>query len=155
MTRDRLDELFQHCADLGVDVEWEDLGPKKRGEYQWWREVIVLSTRLTDRVVPLALAHELAHAIFGDKETTPPAERRAWEWAAAFLITPSAYRRAEWIVGCEPKLLAAELDVNVKVIEAWRRWWGKQGHRLDSVLLEDPFWDDEGAAEALAERDLG
>ena len=139
MTRDRLDELFQHCADIGVEVEWADLGPRRRGEYQWWRRTIVLSTRMVDRTIPIALAHELAHAIFDDRETTALCERRAWEWAAAYLVTPSSYRRAEWVVGSEPRLLAAELEVNVHIIEAWRRWWEKRGHKLDAVTLEDPW----------------
>lgn len=29
LSRDRLDELFRHCADLSLNVEWSDLGDKR------------------------------------------------------------------------------------------------------------------------------
>lgn len=130
MTRDRLDHVFQHCADLGIDVEWEDLGATKHGEYQLQGDRIVLSLRLTRRQTIACLAHELGHREFGDRCSTPPVERRAWEYAAAFLITPSEYRAAETEVGHHLSALAAELEVTPKVIEAWRRWWEKRGRHL-------------------------
>lgn len=130
MTRDRLDEIFQHYADIGVDVEWRDLGSKKRGEYDWYVDKVIVSLRLDQRQLLSCLAHELGHRHFGDRCSTPAVERRAWEYAAAFLITPSAYQRAEAFVGHQVSALAIELGVTPKVIEAWRRWWEKRGKAL-------------------------
>ncbi|MCF6376939.1 ImmA/IrrE family metallo-endopeptidase [Nocardioides KLBMP 9356] len=121
-----LDELLWHCADLGVDVEWADLGPTKHGGYKASTDVITLSHRLTRRQAIATLAHELGHRAFGDRCSTPAVERRAWEYAAAFLITPSEYARAEAEVGCHMAALAEHLDVTPKVIEAWRRWAHKR-----------------------------
>lgn len=122
--------MFQHCADLGIDVTWADLGPTRHGEYRVAADVITLSLRLTRRQTIACLAHELGHREFGDACSTPVKERRAWEYAAALLITPTEYRSAERMVGHHLGDLAAELEVTTKVVEAWRRWWRKQGRRL-------------------------
>jgi Zn-dependent peptidase ImmA (M78 family) len=132
LSRDRLDHLFQHCADLGIDVEWADLGPIRHGQYRATTGVITLNIRLTRRRSIAALGHELGHREFGDTCSTPLTERRAWEYAAALLVTPAEYRQAEERVGHHVADLAAELEVTTKVIEAWRRWWetrGRQRHR--------------------------
>ena len=130
MKRDQLDLLFQHCADLGIDVEWSDLAAHRHGEYHWTGDRIVLNLRLTRRQAISALAHELGHQAYGDRCSTPAAERRAWEYAAAFLITPARYAAAERVVGHHLSALAAELEVTPRVVEAWRRWWAKRGHQL-------------------------
>lgn len=137
--KDRLDQLFRHCADLGIEVEWADLGPVRHGEYRALADRITLNLRLTRRQTISALAHELGHREFGDRCSTPAVERRAWEYAAAFLITPGEYARAERLVGHHEGALAAELEVTPKVIEAWRRWWhrcGKDRHASRQRRLE-------------------
>jgi hypothetical protein len=126
MTRDRLDELFQHCADLGIDVQWHDLGERRRGEYRRHERTIVLNPRLTRRQVVACLAHELGHERFGHGCSTPANERRAWEYAAALVLTPAEYAAAEARVGDHPSGLAIELAVTPQLIEAWRRWWRKR-----------------------------
>lgn len=130
MTRDRLDELLKHCADLGIDVEWADLGDKRRGEYRWRDDTIVVNPRLSARQLTATLAHELGHHRFGDRCSSPRAERRAWEYGAAMLITPTEYRRAEAMVGHHLSALAIELEVTPRLVEAWRRWWEKRGQHL-------------------------
>lgn len=130
MTRDRLDLLFQHCADLDINVDWDDLGSVRHGEYRLVDDRIVLNFRLTRRQTVACLGHELGHRAFGDACSTPANERRAWEYAAAFLIAPREYQQAEERVGHHLSALAAELEVTPKVIEAWRRWWGKRGQQL-------------------------
>lgn len=130
MTRDRLHHLFQHCADLGIDVEWDDLGSKRRGHYNWVDDKIVLSLRLTRAQATACLAHEVAHRELGDQCSTPAVERRAWEHAAAFVISPPEYAAAEDLVGHHTSSLAIELGVTPKMIEAWRRWWEKRGRDL-------------------------
>jgi len=132
-TRDRLDELFQHCADLGIEVDWADLGSKRRGQYVWREDRIVLSIRLTRAQATAVLAHELGHQRFGDTCSTPPSERRAWEYGAALLITPHEYAEAERLVGHHLAALAIELGVTPKLIEAWRRWWHLRGRAVTTL----------------------
>ncbi len=135
-----LNQLFRHCADLGIEVEWADLGSTKHGEYRATTDTITLSARLTHRQALAALAHEIGHREFGDRCSTPAIERRAWEYAAAFLITPPDYAAAENAVGSHMGALASELEVTPKVIEAWRRWWHKRGHLLEGG--DHISWDD-------------
>jgi hypothetical protein len=131
--RDRLDELFQHCADLGVDIEWLDLGETRRGAYLRHADTIVLSPRLTRSQVVACLAHELGHRRFGHGCSSPANERRAWDYAAALLVTAAEYALAEERVGSEPAALALELAVTPQLIEAWRRWWRQRGHLAATV----------------------
>jgi hypothetical protein len=126
--RDRLDDLLQHCAELGIDVRWQDLGETRRGEYHRLDNTIVLSPRLTGRQVVACLAHELGHERFGHTCSSPANERRAWEYAAALVITPTEYAVAEARVGPDPAGLAIELAVTPRLVEAWRRWWRQRGH---------------------------
>jgi hypothetical protein len=126
VTRDPLDELFQHCADLGIDVAWQDLGDRRRGEYRRRDNLIVLSPRLTRRQAVACLAHELGHERFGHGCSSPANERRAWEYAAALVLTPAEYAAAEERVGPDAAGLAIELAVTPQLIEAWRRWWRKR-----------------------------
>ena len=130
MTSKRLDDLFRHCADLQVDVEWGDLGDDTRGEYDSEGDVIRLHHALTEREVVSVLAHEIGHRHFGDVESTAGNERRAWEYAAAMLLTPEEYEVAESIAGHHPCALALELGVTPELIVAWRRWWTRRGQFL-------------------------
>jgi Zn-dependent peptidase ImmA (M78 family) len=71
------------------------------------------------------LAHELGHHVHGDaptpdRHTYARQERRAWEWAATFLIDAETYKQAELTVGPHPGALAAELGVTVHLIRVWR-----------------------------------
>ena len=132
MSRDRLDHLFQHCADLGIEVEWAPLLPYRRGAYHRDGNLIVLNLRLTWAQATATLAHELGHHRFGDTCSTPANERRAWEYGAAMLITPGEYAAAEELVGHHTAALALELGVTPKLIEAWQRWWEKRGRLLES-----------------------
>ncbi|KAB2809223.1 ImmA/IrrE family metallo-endopeptidase [Pimelobacter simplex] len=135
MTRDRLMEVFNHCADLGIEVEWAHLGEYVRGGYEWRSGRIYLSLLLTAAQAVSTLVHELGHHKFGDRCTDPIAERRAWEYGAAFLINPEEYREAERLVGHHASALAIELGVTPKLIEAWRRWWQTRGHLLTDLQL--------------------
>lgn len=123
----RLDLLYHHCADLGIDVEWADLGEYRRGDYCAELRLIRLNHRLTQVEAACTLGHEVAHHLFGDRCSTPAVERRAWERAAAILITPAEYAAAERLVGCHPNALAAELEVTPHLIRAWRRWFARTG----------------------------
>lgn len=135
MTRDRHDELFAHCADVGIDVQWADLGEYLRGFYRHEQRRIVLDRRLSRQQVTATLAHEIGHWRFSDTCSTPANERRAWEYGAAMIITPDEYQRAEQIVGHHLAALAIELGVTPPLIEAWRRWWRTRGQFLDRESL--------------------
>lgn len=130
MSRNRLDELYQHCADLNVMVEWADLGATRHGEYDWRRNVIRLNWRMTRAQSIACLAHELGHVFWNDLCSSPAAERRAWRYGAAVLITPEEYAAAEEAVGCHAGAMAAELDVTPRLIHAWRDWWRSRPEHL-------------------------
>ena len=132
-TRDRLDELFRHCADLGIEVEWRDLGETRRGEFRRHANTIVLNPRLTGPQMLACLAHELGHAVLGHGCSTPANERRAWEHAAALVITPAEYAAAEARVGPAPPALALELAVTPRLVEGWQRWWLTRGRQVTST----------------------
>lgn len=123
----RLDGLFAHSADLGLEVEWADLGGSRRGAYYDDAGRIILHRGLTRAQATATLAHELGHHAFGDRCSTPPVEQRAWEYGAALVIGAQEYRRAERIVGHHPSALAAELGVTRRLIEAWQDWRRRQG----------------------------
>jgi IrrE N-terminal-like domain len=129
-SRDRWDELVQRCADLGVDLQWRDLGETRRGEFRRPTNTIVLNSRLTRRQAVACLAHELGHQHFGDACSTPAVERRAWEYAAALVISPDEYAAAEERVGPDPAALSLELAVTPPLIHGWRRWWRARGRSV-------------------------
>lgn len=136
----RLDELFHHCADLGVNVVYEDLSHlSHRGEWRWWEDVIALHHKLTVAQTVSVLGHEVGHVVFGDVCSTPAVERRAWEYAASMLVTPVEYAAAETLVGCHVGALAKELEVTTKLVEAWRRWWLMKGRHLHPETLGRPL----------------
>jgi hypothetical protein len=126
LTRDRLELLLEHCGDLAVEVDWVDLGARRRGEYLDDQRLIRLNTRLTRVQATATLAHEIGHAVFGDRCSTPHAERRAWEYGASLVITPDQYARAERLVGSHPAAIAVELEVTPRLVEAWREWFRRR-----------------------------
>lgn len=111
---------------MGLEVEWCDLGPRRRGHYLDDSREIQLNTRLTRAQATATLAHEVGHATFGDRCSTPANERRAWEYGAALIITLDEYAVAEELVGSHTGALADELGVTPILIEAWRRWFRKR-----------------------------
>lgn len=118
----RLDLLFAHAADLQLDVEWADLGEVRRGFYSDDLGLIVLDSSLTRAQATATLAHEIGHAVFGDRCSTPKAERRAWEYGASLVVDVKDYQRAERIAGHCPSAVAAELGVTRRLVEAWQDW---------------------------------
>lgn len=77
------------------------------------------------------IAHELGHAHYGHKVSTPKNERQADSYAAQLLITEEAYRRAEEAYGTNIEKLAYELEVTPSLVIAWR-----QNH--ETVKGKDP-----------------
>ena len=122
----RLGLLLEHAADLGLDVEWADLGDVRRGVYLRDQSLVVLNNRLTRAQATATLAHEIGHAVFGDACSTPEAERRASELGASLVIDVAEYERAERLVGPHAGALADELGVTPHLVEAWRRWYERR-----------------------------
>lgn len=123
----KLDLLYAHAADLGLDVEWTNLGPVRRGEYRHSKNLIRLHCGLTRAQATATLAHELGHATFGDRCSTVKSEQRAWEYGASLIITVKEYQHAERVVGHHPTAIATELAVTRKLIESWQDWYRRGG----------------------------
>lgn len=96
-----------------------------RGFYQPETRLIVISSHLTQIQAHCTLAHELGHAVYGDRPTRNHSqhdfqERRANEWAATTIIDPHDYAEAEQLYGPHPGALAQQLRVTRELIEAWQ-----------------------------------
>ncbi|WP_243061201.1 ImmA/IrrE family metallo-endopeptidase [Nocardioides sp. SR21] len=129
----RFDELAQHAADLRIDVAWTfDLPGDIHAFYEHDDRLIVLNHRCTQAQVIGALAHEVGHAVFGDRCSTEAIERRADEYGASLVIGRDEYADAESLVGPHAGALARQLDVTRDLVLAWRRWWWRIG-RLEEA----------------------
>jgi hypothetical protein len=120
------DRLFSLAERLGVRVEYADLPPDRDGEYYRDRALIRLQHRMPARLHRSVLAHECAHARYGDAPARVPAlgakqEVRADEWAALQLIDRDDYARAEALHDAHPGAMAVELGVTSDLIDAYRR----------------------------------
>jgi hypothetical protein len=131
---DRLDALCQHAADLGLEVEWTcDLPGDCHGYYEDDARLVVLNYRCTIAQAVSALAHEIGHAVFGDRCSTDAVERRADEYGASLVLTAEDYAAAEREVGPHPGALARRLGVTRDLVLAWRRWWWRTGRVAEAA----------------------
>lgn len=104
---------------------------RTRGGFDPATRTIRLNPGMSARTTRSVLAHELGHATLGhavlgyDPASTPAIrraqERQADEWAAARLLTPSAYAAAEETRGPHLASLAFELDVTIELVIAYQR----------------------------------
>lgn len=112
---------------LGVRIDYvRNMPPDRDGEYIHQRRLIRLRAGMTQRLHRSVLAHECAHAVFGDEPTMfGPAnakqERRADEWAALRLIHHDDYRAAEQLHHGHAGAIAHDLGVVRSIIEAYQR----------------------------------
>ena len=120
----------QHIHDaldaLGVRVRYADLPVDRDGEYLHRRKLIRLQRGMATRLHRSVLAHEAAHAVFGDVPSrfgpvNAKQERRADEWAALRLIDVDDYRAAEALHHGHVEAIAVELNVIVDLVEAFQR----------------------------------
>ncbi len=120
---------MQHLIDLaetnGITIEYAPL-KHRDGEYRHDLKRIRLREGMNYRLERSTLAHELAHAAFGDQPSkfgpvTAKQERRADEWAAWQLITLSTYREAEQLHNGHIPSMAHELGVISRLVEAAQR----------------------------------
>jgi hypothetical protein len=120
----RMDLLFHHAADMGLDVEYKDLGDR-HGEFRPWSKRIVLHcAHRVDQMVS-AFAHEVAHAIFHDECSTGWREERADRIGASLIITEDEYAAAEAEVGPHLGALASALEVTPRLVLGWQRWYAR------------------------------
>lgn len=121
------DEHLQDALDaLGVHIVTTPLTHGRDGEYVHGRKLIRLRPGMSARLRRSVLAHECAHAVFGDVPTRfgpvhAKQERRADEWAALRLIHLDDYRHAEHIHGPHPGAIAHDLGVVRSIVEAYQR----------------------------------
>lgn len=126
MGDDKLDDLYQHAADLRLDVVWRcDLPEKRHGLYLDDRREIRLNYYCTKAQATAALAHEIGHYMYSDRCSTGLSERRADEFGAGLIISRDEYAAAERIVGHHPGALARELETTHRMVLAWRRWYAR------------------------------
>lgn len=116
--------LLEMVAALGLTLEYRPL-VNRNGEYRHDLKRIRIREGLTLRQERCALAHELAHAVFGDVPSRfGPAnakqERRADEWAALRLITPDGYRAAEERWSGHVGAMAYDLGVTSRLVKVYQ-----------------------------------
>lgn len=117
------DQLHALADRLGVRIQWHTNGPK--GLWVSTHRIITLREGMGWRKLRCTLAHELGHAVHNDQPATSQRlydrqETRADKWAAGALISESAYRSAEALVGSHAGALAIELSVTTHIIHTWR-----------------------------------
>lgn len=111
---------------LGVKIEYTDLGHLDRdGDYDHATRTIRLQKGMTTRLKRSVLAHEVAHAVYGDVPTmfgpmNMKQERRADEWAALQLIGLDDYKRAERIHQGHAPSIALELGVITRTVDTYQ-----------------------------------
>lgn len=110
-------DLILHAEDMGASVVWAQELPE-RGRYYPGVNLIVIRHGMTERRTVSTLAHELAHHYYGDQLCTPAAGRRAWRWAAHFLIPDRDYAEAE-AEHQSAGAIAQHLGVTVDVVRAF------------------------------------
>lgn len=118
--------LLEMLEALGVRVEYAKLASDRDGEYIHARRLIRLRHGMTERLHRSVLAHECAHAVFGDEPSmfgpvNRKQERRADEWAALRLIDHETYKRAELIHHGHAGAIAHDLGVVRSIVEAYQQ----------------------------------
>lgn len=121
-----IDQRLLDFADaLGVRIEYRDLPTDRDGQYVHARRVIYLRPGMHGRHHRSVLAHELAHALWGDVPSrfgpvNAKQERRAEEWAALRLIDQDDYRYFEMVNDGRPAGIALDLGVMTSIVKAYQ-----------------------------------
>lgn len=121
-----IDQRLLDFADaLGVRIEYRALPADRDGQYVHARRVIYLRPGMHARHHRSVLAHELAHALWGDVPSkfgpvNAKQERRAEEWAALRLIHHDDYRYFEMVHDGRPAGIALELGVMTSTVKVYQ-----------------------------------
>lgn len=125
--------LTELAEELGLSVV-ERRGSTRGGYHDGLRRVRI-NPGMSRRVTRSFLAHEIAHALFRDAPTPygpvrAKQERRAWEWAALYLVDREAFAEAERLRSGHAPSIAHDLDVSVEIIEAFKRILARIGDQV-------------------------
>lgn len=122
MRRPTMDSLLQHCAELGLQVQWAHLTGNLSGCYDHTTKTIWLEADDPEWMNIPNLMHELIHAQRGDDGHQPASiERHINRTVAHALITEDDYARAEQISGARGSGgIAQELGLPRWVVSAYR-----------------------------------
>lgn len=117
--------LLQLVDQARLTIEYTKLPDDRDGEYLCDEAKIFLRPGMHARLHRSVLAHELAHAAFGDRPTYfgpvhAKQERRAEQWASLRLIDVDAYRHAEDLHGGHLGAIAVELGVMRRTVVAYQ-----------------------------------
>lgn len=120
-----IDELLELAGRLGVRVVTHGAGPK--GWFDRDSSTISVHSALRGANLRCTLAHELAHAMAGDRMTGNPffdrrMERAADVAAASMLIDCETYRELEALHDGRAGAIARELGVTVELLEFWKSY---------------------------------
>lgn len=131
--------LTDLAEQAGVTIEYARLREDRDGEYHHDRKLIRLRHGMSARLHRSVLAHELAHAAFGDVPSQfgpvhAKQERRAEEWAGLRLIDHDDYRHLEAIHYGHAGAMAVDLGVMRSIVEAYQRVL----QRIDDTVYVQP-----------------
>jgi Zn-dependent peptidase ImmA (M78 family) len=117
--------LLDFAEALGVRIEYRALPADRDGQYVHARRVIILRPGMHARHHRSVLAHELAHALWGDVPSkfgpvNAKQERRAEEWAALRLIDREDYRYFEMVHEGRAAGMALDLGVMKSIVLAYQ-----------------------------------
>lgn len=127
-----MQRLVGEASRLEARIVIAHLEPPMRACWDEDARTITIRIDLTLAEKKDALAHELGHAYYGHRCSTPANERAADRRAAALLIDPLAYRTAE-ILNPDPSAIAEELGITPRMVRVYQR------EHLPSVSLMKRF----------------
>jgi hypothetical protein len=140
MSRPSFEELCAEAAVQGIRVQEMRLPAGLEGVWDPSQKTIWLKKGLPVASMACTLAHELEHARRGDAGRQDEyVESFIDEKVALRFVDSEAYAKLETAYGCEPGVIAEELDLPRWVIEAWQRLlnrterlWDRSDHHLAS-----------------------
>lgn len=105
------------AEDMGILLQHHDGGPK--GLYLHDHRIITTRRGLSIAQYRSTLAHELAHAHYGDTMTTPRIEARADRWAADLLLDEQEVREALIWHNHHRAPAAYDLEISKHLLDVW------------------------------------
>lgn len=129
-------DMFHHAEAMGLDVEYDDLGPR-HGEIRDGGTVY-LNPNDPETLQRVTLAHECGHHWHRHQPARTAVElgrqeRAADAYAAVLLISRVDYERAERLYGHNPWMLARELGVTPRLIKARQHTFAAEAAMLASA----------------------
>ncbi|MDO4928555.1 MAG: ImmA/IrrE family metallo-endopeptidase [Corynebacterium sp.] len=112
--------LINRIEQDGYQVTWHTDHPA--GAWNPEQNLISIQHGMSDAATRSVLAHEYGHAYHRHPAGCHPAhEDKADRFAARLLISAPEYALAEAIYDSQPALVAAELGVSLRILQAFRR----------------------------------